>query len=143
MSNISFTRLPFDVHKRHGCMGHIRVPKGMRCALYVHGRECGSVVFNHPVRCLEWDFEETFERYGLNPIRCPETNDLVQYEYMPAGAKLVETNDDGHIKVLSGTTLWEAEPFSSYCPLYEEERPLDTPCAGFAGVVHYYLANPA
>jgi hypothetical protein len=87
LPNGTFSPLPFDVNKLENCMGYIRVPRGTRCALYVHGRAPGAVVYRHPVRDMDWDFEETFDRYGLNPIIEPRTGETVQYRYEPQGAR--------------------------------------------------------
>jgi hypothetical protein len=87
LPNGTFSPLPFDVNKAENCMGYIRIPRGTRCALYVHGRAPGAVVYRHPVRDMNWDFEETFHRYGLDPVIEPRTGEAVQYRYEPQGAR--------------------------------------------------------
>jgi len=68
--------------------------------------------------------------------------DTDEFVHFSLSSSLIETDNDGHLRVFSGTTFWDGEPFSSYCPVEEKEIPLEVPCAAFAGVIRYYLANP-
>ncbi len=56
LPNGTFSSLPFDHNPVEACRGYVRIRKGQRCALYVHGKEPGAVVYRHPVRYCMYVF---------------------------------------------------------------------------------------
>lgn len=136
LSHGNYSALPFDEHES-GALGGVLLRKGERKSLYVHGRLPGAVVFRHPIWHLEWDFDEADEN-GYDAVWTKDVQRVLQWHYDWERSQHVQTENDGRLAVYAGTSFWDSDPFSTFCPISEEDDE-ERSVAGFVGNISYTL----
>ena len=117
----------------------IQIRKGQRLGFYIHGRAAGAVVYRHPVWDLGWGFEDAVLHHSMVPQEDDEdSSEITHYTYAKGHSRCVPTDDDGCIRLYSGTTVWDFRPFSMMNPLTGRDEPDHHDAAAFCGMVTYH-----